>query len=65
MKAKVKGKDNLHDVIGFSQQSIPHEHSGLITTKLEYITIPVILIQPRGTLRVEAIPITDIEELHK
>ena len=66
MKVKIKDKDNLHDVVGFSSKSIRVDTVGVFgTTNIDWMVTPVVLIVLRGTTKVEVHPVQDIEELHK
>jgi hypothetical protein len=64
MKVKIKGKDNLHDVVAWSSQTVEEADKGLFTgTKT--LVVPVVIIVLRGTTNVEVHSVQDIEELHR
>jgi hypothetical protein len=65
MKVKIKGIDNLQDVIAWSSQTISSTDKPGMFGTIKDMIVPVVIIVVRGTTKVAVHPVHDIEELHK
>jgi hypothetical protein len=64
MKVKIKGMDNIHNVIAWSSETrtIEESWSKMLSSK-EFKVIPVAIIQIKNTKELKVVSVYDIESI--